>query len=443
MQPDADTWSYGCVASELAAWIIRGPGGLKGYREGRRDAHDAAWTERDCFHNGYQTLPYIRKFHDRLMEDMGNNPNNATVAALTIIERDMLQFEPNNRMKPLQLMYKSKAMMDQVQKNILLPDPSSSLGSIPAVERPEMRQCASAPVPLSESVETAGAPHTRGKSDVGAKTSRSVNRTDDRSSDLHRRNTVEPNKLDITRSRRERFSDRRTAVHDRRFTETSDGCQGFLSKTAGSTHKVVTGTANQQLDKPGSADKPFGNTHSSVLARTDTGSFTESAASESYGPSVHDHSDHIGLVAEPENYYEPPETHFEVKWPNWAMDNVMAPDAAEQSKDKLPHKTPDRPRGNQVPVLKVHNALSWKAETNSQSLFSKLRKRADKEHHMYWRQLSQEFEDSDFVSTRQAQLWMFLTPSPGLACRRFAFDAAVLARCRGLCGVARILHKKI
>ena len=82
VRPDADTWSFGCIASELATWIVRGMWGLQAYREARKDAHDDSWLDGDCFHEGYRTLPYIRTHHDRLVENLHMDLRNATIGAL-------------------------------------------------------------------------------------------------------------------------------------------------------------------------------------------------------------------------------------------------------------------------------------------------------------------------------------------------------------------------
>lgn len=119
VRADADLWSYGCVASELATWIVRGPEGLRAYREGRIDAHGETWVDKDCFHNGYESLPWITTFHERLIDQMDSDPCNATVSALQLIDKYMLQFEPTKRKHPSRLMHEADSMMREVARNIL------------------------------------------------------------------------------------------------------------------------------------------------------------------------------------------------------------------------------------------------------------------------------------------------------------------------------------
>jgi hypothetical protein len=71
ISPDADVWSVGCVFSEVATWLVRGPQGLDEYRKIRREWHQQNrpdFLDLGCFHDGITMHDGVQKHHHSLQE---------------------------------------------------------------------------------------------------------------------------------------------------------------------------------------------------------------------------------------------------------------------------------------------------------------------------------------------------------------------------------------
>lgn len=93
-----DTWSFGCVLSVAATWIVLGFPGVLQYQKLRTLAPSNRQDEKtyDRFHNGMDVLPEIRKWHNYLRGRI--RPSDTTTPlVLNLIENNMLQADASNR----------------------------------------------------------------------------------------------------------------------------------------------------------------------------------------------------------------------------------------------------------------------------------------------------------------------------------------------------------
>jgi hypothetical protein len=91
-----DTWSFGCVLSVAATWVVLGFQGVRQYETLRR-LSSANKNTNDRFHNGVDVLPEVKKWHNYLRGHLRQS-DTATPLVLDLIEHDMLQTETNNRL---------------------------------------------------------------------------------------------------------------------------------------------------------------------------------------------------------------------------------------------------------------------------------------------------------------------------------------------------------
>ncbi|KAF2644780.1 kinase-like protein [Massarina eburnea CBS 473.64] len=72
--PSIDIWSYGCVLSEAATWVVLGPPGRSDYEQLRKEEIKRESPDLipsgygDCFHNGMSVLSAVNTMHKRLLE---------------------------------------------------------------------------------------------------------------------------------------------------------------------------------------------------------------------------------------------------------------------------------------------------------------------------------------------------------------------------------------
>jgi hypothetical protein len=91
-----DTWSFGCVLSVAATWVVLGFQGVRQYETLRR-LSPANKNTNDRFHNGIDALPEVKKWHNYLRGHLRQS-DTATSMVLDLIEHNMLQTETNNRL---------------------------------------------------------------------------------------------------------------------------------------------------------------------------------------------------------------------------------------------------------------------------------------------------------------------------------------------------------
>ncbi|KAF1810984.1 hypothetical protein P152DRAFT_73235 [Eremomyces bilateralis CBS 781.70] len=84
-----DIWSLGCIFSEAAVWVVRGPNGLREYTALRKEQTSKCHIEEsDCFHDGKGVLDIVRKTHLDLGQEIRRS-DKITLDALEVVE-DML-----------------------------------------------------------------------------------------------------------------------------------------------------------------------------------------------------------------------------------------------------------------------------------------------------------------------------------------------------------------
>jgi hypothetical protein len=89
-----DTWSFGCVLSVAATWLVLGFQGVRVFEQLRQQA---SRDKHDPFHDGFDVLPHIRRWHN-FLRGVLRPSDTATSLVLDLIENNMLQKDPANRM---------------------------------------------------------------------------------------------------------------------------------------------------------------------------------------------------------------------------------------------------------------------------------------------------------------------------------------------------------
>ena len=108
-----DTWSFGCVLSVVATWIVLGFQGIRQYRMLRRLAPSNQGNDgkvADRFHDGNGVLPEIKHWHNFLKAHIRSS-DTATPLILDLIETRMLRTDPRDR-------YKSEKMCKELKEII-------------------------------------------------------------------------------------------------------------------------------------------------------------------------------------------------------------------------------------------------------------------------------------------------------------------------------------
>ncbi len=96
VKQNVDVWSFGCVLSEAAIWVVRGWAGLLEYRSRRARAigEIVDFDGGDCFHNGETVLPIVRTMLQNLSNDRRNSDYITADAALYKLIMEMLEEGP-------------------------------------------------------------------------------------------------------------------------------------------------------------------------------------------------------------------------------------------------------------------------------------------------------------------------------------------------------------
>lgn len=95
-----DTWSFGCVLSVAATWVVLGYQGVLQYRKLREQSSSTKTPlgkSTDRFHDGHDVLPEIKLWHN-FLRGHTRNADTATPLVLKLIEVDMLQKDTQNRL---------------------------------------------------------------------------------------------------------------------------------------------------------------------------------------------------------------------------------------------------------------------------------------------------------------------------------------------------------
>lgn len=95
-----DTWSFGCVLSIAATWIVLGFQGIEQFRKLRIIANSDRPANRkqgsDRFHDGSQVLPEIISWHDYIRNHV-RKADTITARVLSLIDDHMLRDQPDAR----------------------------------------------------------------------------------------------------------------------------------------------------------------------------------------------------------------------------------------------------------------------------------------------------------------------------------------------------------
>jgi serine/threonine protein kinase len=90
-----DIWSLGCLVTEIAAYMERGPGGVTAFANSRRRTKIPLLIENACYFEGEE----LRQSADRWLSELILNPANRDIRALVACARHMLQVKVKLRPK--------------------------------------------------------------------------------------------------------------------------------------------------------------------------------------------------------------------------------------------------------------------------------------------------------------------------------------------------------
>ena len=85
-----DIWSFGCVLSEVATWLVYGTTGPEQYRTLRSKSHNVNFRDSDSFHNGLDVLACVPAHHESLRRALQRKGDTITQSILTLIDSSML-----------------------------------------------------------------------------------------------------------------------------------------------------------------------------------------------------------------------------------------------------------------------------------------------------------------------------------------------------------------
>jgi hypothetical protein len=122
-----DTWSFGCVLSITATWIVLGFQGVLQYETVRKLAIQKLREQRgqnlgtstpaadDAFHNGREVLPEVLRWHDYLRSIL-RKTDTATEWVLYLVEDKMLRASPSDRIRSRELSTELKHILDRAKR---------------------------------------------------------------------------------------------------------------------------------------------------------------------------------------------------------------------------------------------------------------------------------------------------------------------------------------
>ncbi|CAN9426566.1 unnamed protein product [Alternaria alternata] len=127
-----DAWSFGCILSSAATWIVLGPQGLDQYKRFRQLAlgNNKDGAALDCFHNGSDVLPEVKKWHDYLRGHLRLS-DTTTKLVLDLIEHKLLRADPAVRHTMGDLCVKLEELSNAAERRIqTLPKLSSDIDPV-------------------------------------------------------------------------------------------------------------------------------------------------------------------------------------------------------------------------------------------------------------------------------------------------------------------------
>jgi hypothetical protein len=130
VKQNVDIWSFGCILTEAAVWLIHGYPGLQDFRLSRKAAISAIpeMKDGDWFHDGTKVLPIVLETMDSLEKDFRKS-DGVTAAILDKLVKVMLD-EPEVR-------YTAKQAHTHALR--ILPRPNIAISSVtgPSPKSPE------------------------------------------------------------------------------------------------------------------------------------------------------------------------------------------------------------------------------------------------------------------------------------------------------------------
>ncbi|KAJ1322960.1 eukaryotic-like serine/threonine-protein kinase [Microdochium nivale] len=87
-----DVWSFGCVLSVHATWIVRGGRGVRAFEGYRNRAKEDLAMEHSAFHDNKTVLPVVSKWHRDLVRDKRGS-DSMTASVLDLVDKRMLRIE--------------------------------------------------------------------------------------------------------------------------------------------------------------------------------------------------------------------------------------------------------------------------------------------------------------------------------------------------------------
>jgi hypothetical protein len=113
-----DTWSYGCVLSIAATWVVLGFQGIQQYQVLRtianKDRMREGETPTDRFHDGKDVLPEIKLWH-RYLSNHVRKADTTTTLVLKIIDQDLLKADPEDRLTSAKLCRELKIILRRAE----------------------------------------------------------------------------------------------------------------------------------------------------------------------------------------------------------------------------------------------------------------------------------------------------------------------------------------
>ncbi|KAH7074657.1 hypothetical protein BKA63DRAFT_318495 [Paraphoma chrysanthemicola] len=114
-----DTWSFGCVLSVAATWVVLGFQGVRQYEKLRRlsPSNNKNGKTYDRFHNGIEVLPEVRRWHDYLRGHLRCS-DTMTPHVLRLVENNMLQTSVRDRLAMTSLCSQLESLVRMAQSEI-------------------------------------------------------------------------------------------------------------------------------------------------------------------------------------------------------------------------------------------------------------------------------------------------------------------------------------
>lgn len=115
-----DTWSYGCVLSVAATWVVQGFAGIVGYKQLRLNDPNTLTGEgrqTDRFHDGYGPIAAVKDWHDYLRGHV-RRYDTITPRVLNLIESRMLRGRPEERISSKDLCVELQRLIEEAESDV-------------------------------------------------------------------------------------------------------------------------------------------------------------------------------------------------------------------------------------------------------------------------------------------------------------------------------------